>query len=60
MHLNVARRGETLCGEVALDGAPGRPFTGWIALTAAIDDLLVDGECRGEAEPPGDGRRPDA
>ncbi|UTI63793.1 hypothetical protein NBH00_20915 [Paraconexibacter antarcticus] len=42
MHLVVARRGETLTGQVSTDNAPARQFTGWIGLNAVIDDLLVE------------------
>ncbi len=41
LHLDVALSRGTLTGHVGVKGGALRPFTGWIGLTAAIDDLLV-------------------
>lgn len=51
LRLDIVRRQGTLVGQVGVDGECSKPFTGWIALNAAIDDLLGD---------EGGGRRPPA
>lgn len=54
MHLDIARRGTTLTGAVAVDGTPAQPFVGWIGLNAAIERLLTQQfEDRGVAAEPG-------
>ena len=53
LRLDVALSRGTLTGQVGVEGGAPRPFTGWIGLTAAIDDLLV-GASREDA---GDARR---
>ena len=42
LRLDVALSRGTLTGQVAVEGAEPQPFTGWIGLNAAIDNLLVD------------------
>lgn len=48
LHLDVGWSHGTLTGQVGVEGAPSQPFTGWIGLNAAIDNLLV-GDQRDEA-----------
>ena len=49
LHLDVALSRGTVTGQVGAEGGAPRPFTGWIGLTAAIDDLLV-GASREDAD----------
>ncbi len=41
LHLDVALSQGTLTGQVGVAGDAPQPFTGWIGLNAAIDNLLV-------------------
>ncbi len=53
LHLDVALSRGTLTGQIGVEGGAPQPFTGWIGLNAAIDDLLA-AESREDA---GDARR---
>jgi hypothetical protein len=58
LRLDVALDGGTLTGRVGRDGLPPRPFTGWIALNAAIEHLLAGhGEKHDDPAGPTPGRQ---
>jgi hypothetical protein len=49
LQLDIVSSRGTLTGQVGVQGAPPQPFTGWIALNAAIDNLVVLAAKEGEA-----------
>ncbi len=44
LHLDLDLASEPIEGEVHLRGRSGRPFVGWLGLTAALEQAVADGE----------------
>jgi hypothetical protein len=52
LELDVDLAGAPITGELIIDGAPPRPFTGYAGLIAALEAILDDARLAEELAPP--------